>query len=413
MSVLRSASSIFAGLAILTATAFGAWWIVTAKPPESKPYHPPSAADLKKVNESDLGIITLTEEAEQRLGVKVTPAERKNVNRVRIYGGEVMVPAGRTILVSAPMQGTLQAPEGGVPQAGHAVKKGQHVFSLLPLFSPEASTTLATTRADVEGQVNNARTQLSAMKLALDRAQRLFIQEAGSKRGVEEAQAQHDLALKGLEAAETRLTILTKALGSAATGRAEPIHLESPESGILRNVSALSGQNVPSGGALFEVIDLSEVWVRVPVYVGDLREIAVTEIAQVGNLSMQSGDPTWPAVPVQAPPSANPQSATVDLFFSLKNDNTQLTPGQRVGVKLTLSTGGDCLTVPWGAVLHDLQGGTWVYEVLGPRTYRRQRIFVRYAMDNTAVLATGPAPGTNVVSEGAVEIFGAETGFSK
>lgn len=413
MSMFRRTVSIIVGLSVLTATALGAWWIVTAKPPESKPHHAASAADLRKVNESDLGIITLTEEAEQRLGVQAAPAERKNINRVRIYGGEVMVPTGRTILVSAPMQGTLQAPEGGVPQAGHTVQKGQHVFSLLPLFSPEASTTLATTRAEVEGQVNNARTQLSAMKLALDRAQRLFSQQAGSKRSVEEAQAQHDLALKGLEAAESRLTILTKAFGSAATGRAEPIHLESPENGILRNVSALPGQNVPSGGALFEVIDLSEVWVRVPVYVGDLREIAVTENAQIGNLSMQSGDPTWSAVPVQAPPSANPLSATVDLFYSLKNNKAQLVPGQRVGVKLTLSTGGDCLTVPWGAVLHDLQGGTWVYEVLGPRTYRRQRVFVRYAIDNTAVLATGPAPGTNVVSEGAVEIFGAETGFSK
>lgn len=413
MSVLRRTSSIFAWLSVLIATSVGAWWIITAKPPESKPHHAASAADLKKVNETELGVITLTEEAEQRLGVQAAPVERKNINRVRIYGGEVMVPAGKTILVSAPMQGTLQAPKGGVPQAGHAVTKGQHVFSLLPLFSAEASTTLATSRADVEGQVKNAQTQLAAMKLALDRAQRLFREEAGSKRNVEEAQAQHDLAARSLEAAESRLAILTKAVGNAATGRAEPIHLESPESGILRNVSALPGQNVPSGGALFEVIDLSEIWVRVPVYVGDLREIAAAENAQIGNLSMQSGDPTWPAIPVQAPPSANPLSATVDLFYSLQNDAAQLTPGQRVGVKLPLSTSGESLTVPWSSVLHDLQGGTWVYEVLGPRTYRRQRVFVRYAVDDTAVLVAGPEPGTNVVSEGAVEIFGAETGFSK
>lgn len=394
-------------------TAGSAWWIVTAKPPEKKSHHATAAAELKKVNEGDLGIITLTEEAEQRLGVRTMPAEKKLVKRVRFYGGEVMVPAGKTILVAAPMQGTLQAPAGGVPQAGQVVTKGQHVFSLLPLFSPEASTTLATSRADVEGQVRNAQTQLAAMKLALDRAQRLFQSEAGSKRSVEEAQAQHDLALRTLEAAESRLTILTKALGNAATGRAEPIQLESPENGILRNVSALPGQNVPSGGALFEVIDVTEVWVRVPVYVGDLPEIAATQSAEIGNLSMRSGEPTWPATPVQAPPSANPLSATVDLFYALKNQEAQLTPGQRVGVKVLLETGGESLTVPWSAVLHDLQGGTWVYEALGPRTYRRQRVVVRYAVDNTAVLATGPAPGTKVVAEGAVELFGAETGFSK
>ena len=128
---------------------------------------------------------------------------------------------------------------------------------------------------------------------------------------------------------------------------------------------------------------------------------------------MQAGDPSWPATPVNAPPSANPLSATVDMYFSLKNGEAQLTPGQRVGVNLSLSTSGESLTVPWSAVLHDLQGGTWVYEVLGPRTYRRRRILVRYAMEGTAVLAAGPAAGSKIVSEGAVELFGAETGFSK
>ena len=211
MSVIHRAKPIIVGLLVMLGTAGGAWWIVNAKPPEKKSHHATAAAELKKVNEGDLGVITLTEEAEQRLGVRTMPAEKKSVKRVRFYGGEVMVPAGKNILVAAPMQGTLQAPAGGVPQAGQVVTKGQHVFSLLPLFSPEASTTLATSRADVEGQVRNAQTQLAAMKLALERAQRLFQSEAGSKRSVEEAQAQHDLALRTLEAAESRLTILTKA----------------------------------------------------------------------------------------------------------------------------------------------------------------------------------------------------------
>ena len=413
MNNLRRVASIVVGLLVVIGVGFAVKWIVTAKPAEKIPHQAASPATLTKVNESDLGTITLTEEAELRLGVESSPVEKKTIRRVRIYGGEVMVPAGKTILVAAPMQGTLQAPIGGVPLAGQVVTKGQHVISLLPLFAPEASITLAASRADVEGQLKNAQTQLDAMKLALNRAQRLFREDAGSKRGVEEAQAQHDLALRTVEATESRLNILTKAFGDALTGRAAPIQLEAPETGILRNVSALPGQNVPGGGALFEVIDLAEVWVRVAVYVGDLREIAAAEDAEIGNLNLQSGDPTWSAIPVQAPPSANPVAATVDLFYALKNDAAQLTPGQRVGVKLPLSTSGESLTVPWSAVVHDLQGGTWVYEVLGPRKYRRQRVLVRYAVDHTAVLAAGPPPGTNVVTAGAVELFGAETGFSK
>jgi multidrug resistance efflux pump len=49
--------------------------------------------------------------------------------------------------------------------------------------------------------------------------------------------------------------------------------LESPETGVLRTVSAQPDQTVPSGAALFEVINLDRVWVRVPVYVADLDEV--------------------------------------------------------------------------------------------------------------------------------------------
>ncbi len=144
-----------------------------------------------------MGVVKLTEEAFQRLGVQTAPVETRVIQRVRVYGGEVTTPAGRTILVAAPLSGTLQAPPEGVPQIGMPVVAGQHVLSLLPLFSPEAATTLAASRADVEGQLKNAQTQFAVTKLALDRAQRLYREAAGSKRSVEEAQGQYDIAERG------------------------------------------------------------------------------------------------------------------------------------------------------------------------------------------------------------------------
>lgn len=412
MSLPRGASSFLLGCGAVAVTCL-AYWIVTASPPERATHHNASPATLKKINEDDLGVITLSEEGERRLGVELAAVERQSVRRVRIYGGEVVVPAGRSILVSAPLPGTLRAPEGGVPPAGRQVTKGEPILWLLPLLSPETSTTLAAARADAEGQVRNAQTQLTASKLALDRARRLLRDEAGSKRAVEESQAQHDVMQRTLEAAESRLAILTKATGSAATGRAEPIPLEAPETGVLRNVSALAGQNVPGGAALFEVIDLKEVWVRVPIYVGDSRDIDPGEEAEIGDLNMQPGDPTRIASRIEAPPSASAATATIDLYFTLENDQPALTPGQRVGVKLPLSSRGASLTVPWSAVVQDHAGGMWVYEATGPNSYRRQRVLVRYVVEKLAVLAAGPPAGTKIVTAGAVELFAAETGFIK
>ncbi len=81
--------------------------------------------------------ITLTPEAETRLRLKTVPVEAKDVARTRSVGGEVVVPPGRTILVSSPIAGTLYAPKTGLPSPGMPVKKGQIIFNLVPLLSSE------------------------------------------------------------------------------------------------------------------------------------------------------------------------------------------------------------------------------------------------------------------------------------
>jgi membrane fusion protein, heavy metal efflux system len=107
----------------------GAWWLVTNKPVTPKAEKPPGPATVAKVvKEDDLNTVVLTEEAEKRIGLTVAAVESKAVRRVRVYGGEVTVPAGRTILVAAPLGGTLKAPAGGVPKVGSAVKIGQPVL---------------------------------------------------------------------------------------------------------------------------------------------------------------------------------------------------------------------------------------------------------------------------------------------
>jgi RND family efflux transporter MFP subunit len=330
-----------------------------------------------------------------------------------VYGGEVTIPAGQLIVVSAPLSGTLKAPPGGVPRPGRTVDKGQAMFQLLPLLSPEGRVNLATARTEAEGQVKSAQTQLDAAQIALDRARRVFQSEAGSRRAVDEAQAQFDLAHKALEAAIARRDLLQQAVGEVEKGTATPLTIACPATGLLRNVSALPDQNVPAGAALFEVVDFSRVWVRVPVYVGDLADVDASAEALVGELTARPGEPGRPAKPVLAPPSANPAAATVDLFYDLDNQAAQYSPGQRVGVGLALKSAPDSLTVPWSAVIHDLHGGTWVYEQTGERAFVRRRVVVRFVTGDRAVLATGPPAGTRIVSAGAAELFGTETGFSK
>ena len=66
--------------------------------------------------------------------------------------------------------------------------------------------------------------------------------------------------------------------------------------------------------------------------------------------------------------------------------------------------------VPYGAVLYDAAGTTWVYVTREPLSYLRERIAVDDIEDDQALLTDGPAVGTSVVSVGAAELYGTEFG---
>ena len=97
----------------------------------------------------------------------------------------------------------------------------------------------------------------------------------------------------------------------------------------------------------------------------------------------------------------------------MRNAGGRLRPGQRVSVTLSLTGADQQNVVPWSAVLHDVHGGTWVYEALGEHVYARRRVEVQDVVDGGAVLARGPAAGTKVVSVGAAELFSTEFGPAK
>ena len=64
-------------------------------------------------------------------------------------------------------------------------------------------------------------------------------------------------------------------------------------------------------------------------------------------------------------------------------------------------------------MLYDAHGGTWVYQKAGAHAYHRRRVEVKTVVDSLAVLAGGLEPGTEVVTDGAAELFGTEFGIGK
>jgi hypothetical protein len=75
--------------------------------------------------------------------------------------------------------------------------------------------------------------------------------------------------------------------------------------------------------------------------------------------------------------------------------------------------GAQRLVVPYAAVIYGLQGETWAYTNPEPLVFVREPIDIEYIQGDMAVLLDGPAVGTEIVTVGVAELYGAETGVSK
>jgi hypothetical protein len=73
---------------------------------------------------------------------------------------------------------------------------------------------------------------------------------------------------------------------------------------------------------------------------------------------------------------------------------------------------GKDLTVDHAALVFDKAGKPWVFSVVGPRTYVRATVTIKKVQDNVVTLSAGPPAGTQVVTVGAIELWGAELGIA-
>jgi hypothetical protein len=66
------------------------------------------------------------------------------------------------------------------------------------------------------------------------------------------------------------------------------------------------------------------------------------------------------------------------------------------------------LEVEHAALVFDKKGKPWVFTVVGPRIYVRAPVGIKEIDDELMILSSGPPPGTEVVTVGAIELWGTE-----
>lgn len=362
-------------------------------PPEPPPPEPTPVEHLPD------GGIRLSPEAVSRLGVETTTVQAPQGTRTRTVAGFVTVPPGRALAVTAPVAGKLRAGDDG-PKPGASVERGQVLMRLTPIAPVDRDLKAQARR---QRAATEARVELAQARV--DRLTKLLTERASSQRAIEEANAELRTATAEDEAAKARLRAVTKTPLAADVS----LPILAPETGMVRTVSATSGQTVAAGAALFDVAPVDGLWVRVPVIPGELERIdraAAVPVRRLGGAEERT------ATPVQAPPSADPVAATVDLYYALPADAPEQSPGERVMATLPYATGEAVAEIPRSALVYDEHGGAWVFVCDDDTTFRRTEVEVADASGGRARLRRAPAQGTCIVSVGAIELYGAEVGVS-
>ena len=334
-----------AALAVASLLACG------GEPEKTKPEPP---ATVKTVDEASLGTLVLSEEAVRRLGIETSPAAMQRVESWRIYGGELTWPGAAD---------------------GH-YEGGAAAHPWLAALPPTDLLRVADQQLGADGQLAAARLSAETARRALEWAEHRYSVQAGSRREVEDARAQAQLADAALRNAEARRALLGPAME-------------------LKNARP------------------QRLWIRVPVYGGDaalLREARQARVYRLGEPIAEAGRVAR-ALPTAFSTGASGLSA--DLLFELAEPDPSLRPGERVAVAIAAGGERDALVVPRSALLHDYHGSTWVYRAKTPSSFERRRVEVLAMEDGHAALAGDVEPGMPIVSAGAAELFGAELGYTK
>ena len=153
-----------------------------------------------------------------------------------------------------------------------------------------------------------------------------------------------------------------------------------------------------------------EIWIRVPMSKGELGRLAKDKPVRIMGLATRNPLPAdLTAAPSGLAPQDIAKSGMTTLFYVVRSAAGGLVTGDRVRVELPLEAGGDRRkVVPYSAVYYDAKGDAWVYVQTAPLTFVRERVSIERVVGSVALLATGPQPGTPVVTTGAALLYGTE-----
>ena len=278
-------------------------------------------ADMPGMSAAPPGAVAIPAVARQLIGVRsATAAYATLTQEIRTVGTVGYDERGLT-QVTLKISGWVR--EVFVNSIGRPVHKGEPLFTF---YSPDLLATQDEYLLAVKTQAQLATSPLD---------------EAKANAASLVASARERLRLWDLT--DGQITALER------RGKAEPVlTVYAPSSGIVLKREALPGKYVEPGTTLYEVADLSTVWISADIYESEVASVKLDQPISV-SFAAYPGE-TFHGNMAYIYPSLNAEARTVRVRFELPNPGLKLKPGMYGNVTLQTDAA-KALVVPKEAVL--------------------------------------------------------------
>ena len=173
--------------------------------------------------------------------------------------------------------------------------------------------------------------------------------------------------------------------------------LRSPIAGVVTEVEAGAGRQVPAGTDLFGIVDLREVWAVVDAYERDLGRLHAGQAAMLSATAFPSLAFRGRVVSLEG--SIKETTRTLDVRLEVGNPELKLRPGMFVTARIATGSARKAIVIDEAAV--QSQGDSKVvYVALTDSTFVTRAVEVRSLGGNRAEILAGLRAGERIASRG-------------
>lgn len=265
--------------------------------------------------------IKISTEKVQKLGVRTELAQWQMLDKVVRAAGRIEPDERRLYAISPKFEGYVERLHVSI--TGQTIGKGQPLFEV---YSPELVSAQREYAIAAQG--------VESLKGAGDQAQESMRQLADASL----------LRLRNWDISDEQIKALAK---SGETRRT--LTFRSPVGGIVSEKKAVQGMRFMPGEALYQIADLSSVWVIADVFEQDIGLVKTGAKAQVRINAYP--DKRFEGTITYVYPTLTADTRTVQVRVELANPGQLLKPGMYAQVDLSVGARSKVVTIPNSAVI--------------------------------------------------------------